>query len=70
MSEQIDVDVEISGWTQEQTAYVLFNRIFGLYSDERPRSVDGALALYAKCLSTVKYSADPGLGKKIGKMAD
>lgn len=68
MSEKLDV--EVSGWTKEQTAFMLFDRVFFQYDHERPTSIEGALALYAKCLSTVKYASSIELGKRIGKIAD
>jgi len=69
MSDKVDVEVEVSGWTKEQTAYMLFEKIMYMYDRERPQNVDGALALYAKCLSAVKFSAVPEVGRMIGKMA-
>ena len=70
MSDNVEVEVEVSGWTPEQTALMLFNRVFAICVDERPRSVNGVLALYSKCLSVVKYSADPKMGDRIANMAD
>jgi hypothetical protein len=70
MSDNVEVDVEVSGWTPEQTALMLFNRVFTICVEERPRSVNGVLALYSKCLSVVKYSADPEMGERIANMAD
>ncbi len=67
MTDKVDVDVEVSGWTAEQTAFMLFERVYPM---QRPESVDSALALYSKCLSAVRFSGDRSMGQRIAKMAD
>lgn len=69
MSDNVEVDVEVSGWTPEQTAFVLFNRAYSLCHKERPQTVEGVLTLYAKCLSVVRHGDNLEFGRQIGDRA-
>ena len=65
-----DPSKEIGGWSREQAAFNLFEKMLYTYDNEQPRTIDDALALYAKCISVVQYGSHGVLGQKIGNMND
>jgi hypothetical protein len=61
MSEKVDVAVEVSGWTKEQTAFMLFDKL--RFLEPTPTNSVEALRLYATCLSVIRYGADAETGR-------